>query len=76
MKTLNSYSVSYYFYLYFIAIPTYKNRKPSFDILCRFGRFKEAVGTYVNKTTIKCAIPSIKDDPDSIYRETVKVTVA
>lgn len=34
------------------------------------------MGTFVNKTTIKCAIPSIKDDPDSIYRETVKVTVA
>jgi hypothetical protein len=31
---------------------------------------------YVNKTAIKCVTPSIPDDPDSIWRESVRVTVA
>ena len=31
---------------------------------------------YVNKTTIKCVTPSINEDPDTIWRETVKLTVA
>jgi len=31
---------------------------------------------YLNKTTIKCLTPSVSDDPDSIWRETVRVTVA
>ena len=52
------------------------DKKPQYDILCRFGRFKESVGTYVNKTTIKCAVPSIKDDPDTIWREDVTLTIS
>lgn len=79
MMTQNSSNVIYFLIpinLLIIAIPTYKNKKPSYDILCKFGRFKDSVGTYLNKTAIKCAVPSIKDDPDTIYRETVKVTVA
>lgn len=31
---------------------------------------------YVNKTTIKCITPTVQDDPDSIWRETVRITVA
>lgn len=31
---------------------------------------------YVNSTTIKCITPAIEEEPDSIYRETVKLTVA
>lgn len=31
---------------------------------------------YVNKTTIKCVTPSVSDDPDSIWKETVRITVA
>ena len=31
---------------------------------------------YVNRTTIKCVTPSVSDDPDSIWREAVKLTVA
>jgi hypothetical protein len=31
---------------------------------------------YLNKTTIKCVTPSVSDDPDSIWRETVRITVA
>ena len=44
--------------------------------MCRFGRFKDSIGTFVNKTTIKCAVPSIKDDPSSIWREDIKLTIA
>jgi hypothetical protein len=45
-------------------------------ITCQFGRFGETQAIYVNMTTIKCITPSIDEDPDSIYRETVKLTVA
>jgi hypothetical protein len=31
---------------------------------------------YVNKTTIKCVTPSVSDDPDSIWKETVRITAA
>lgn len=34
------------------------------------------MGTYVNKTAIKCVTPSITEDPENIWRETVKITVA
>ncbi len=45
-------------------------------IMCKFGRFGETQGIYINETLIKCATPAVEDDPDSIYRETVKLTVA
>jgi hypothetical protein len=45
-------------------------------ITCQFGRFGETQAVYVNATTIKCISPAIEEDPDSIYRETVKITVA
>ena len=44
--------------------------------MCRFGRFKDAVGTFLNKTTVKCAIPAIKDDPEDIWREEALVSIA
>jgi len=31
---------------------------------------------YVNKTAIKCVTPSVQDDPDSIWRESVRLSVA
>lgn len=31
---------------------------------------------YVNKTTIKCITPTVQDDPEDIWRETVRITVA
>ena len=52
------------------------DKRPQYDILCRFGKFKDGIGTFMNKTTIKCAVPSIKDDPDTIWRETVSVSIA
>ena len=62
----------------FIAIPTAgsKGAIGQYGIECKFGRFGTGFGMYVNKTTIKCLTPSVTDDPDSIWRETVKLTVA
>lgn len=34
------------------------------------------MGMFVNKTTIKCVTPSIAEDPEDIWRETVRLTVA
>jgi len=34
------------------------------------------VGTFLNKTAIKCSVPTIKDDPDSIWREVVSISIA
>lgn len=31
---------------------------------------------FVNKTTIKCVTPSIAEDPEDIWRESVRLTVA
>lgn len=45
-------------------------------ITCQFGRFGETQAIYINETLIKCITPSVEDDPDSIYRETVKLTIA
>ena len=45
-------------------------------ITCAFGRFGETQAIYINETVIKCVTPSVEDDPDSIYREVVKLTVA
>jgi len=52
------------------------DRRPYYDILCRFGRFKDGVGTFLNKTTVKCAVPIIKDDPSDIWREDVVLSIA
>lgn len=78
MMTQNSYNVNYLLAILtlFIAIPTYKDKRPQNDILCRFGRFKDSIGTYINKTAIKCAVPSIKEDPSTIWREDAKLTIA
>jgi hypothetical protein len=46
------------------------------SIMCQFGRFGETPAIYINTTVLKCVTPSIEDEPDSIYRETVKLTVA
>lgn len=45
-------------------------------ITCQFGNFGETQAIYINETVIKCVTPMFEDDPDSIYRETVKLTVA
>jgi len=57
-------------------IPNYNDKRPAYDIICRFGRFKDGVGTFLNKTTVKCAVPSIKDDPEDIWREEVVLSIA
>lgn len=43
---------------------------------CKFGRFGETSAVFVNSTTIKCTTPPADDLPDSIYKETVLLTVA
>jgi len=45
-------------------------------ITCQFGRFGETQAIFINETVIKCVTPAVDDDPDSIYKETVKLTVA
>jgi hypothetical protein len=43
---------------------------------CRFGRFGETNAVVINATTIKCTTPPGDDPPDSIYRETVILSVS
>jgi hypothetical protein len=43
---------------------------------CKFGRFGETVGVFVNSTAVKCTTPPTDEPPDSIYREEVLVSVA
>ena len=57
-------------------IPTSKSSLGQYGIECKFGRFGIGMGMYVNKTAIKCVTPSITEDPEDIWRETVKITVA
>jgi len=57
-------------------IPTQRGALGQYGIECKFGRFGIGVGMYVNSTTIKCVTPSVSDDPDSIWKETVRITVA
>jgi hypothetical protein len=45
-------------------------------IMCQFGRFGETQAIYINETVLKCVTPAVDDDPDSIYRETVKLTIS
>lgn len=46
------------------------------QIKCRFGRFGETLAVIVNSTALKCVTPSVTDDPEDIYREKVKFTIA
>lgn len=43
---------------------------------CKFGRFGETNAVVINATTIKCTTPPGDDPPDSIYRETVILSVS
>ena len=45
-------------------------------IKCRFGRFGETNAMYINATYIKCTTPPTDEPPDSIYKETVVLSVA
>jgi hypothetical protein len=63
--------------LIFIATPSPGQKSiGQYGIQCQFGRFGIGNGVYINQTTIMCITPSVPDDPESIYRETVAVTVA
>ena len=43
---------------------------------CKFGRFGESTAVFLNSTHIKCTTPPTDEPPDSIYKETVTVSVA
>merc|ERR1719162_1759724 len=43
---------------------------------CKFGRFGEASAIFINSTCIKCTTPPYDESPDTIYRESVPVSVA
>ena len=45
-------------------------------IKCRFGRFGESTAVVVNETHVKCTTPPTDEPADSIYRETVTVSLA
>jgi hypothetical protein len=47
-----------------------------YGIKCKFGRFGNSAGTYINKTTILCLTPAIQDEPEDINEETIVLTVA
>jgi hypothetical protein len=47
-----------------------------YGIKCKFGRFGNSAGTYINKTTILCLTPNIKEDPKDISEETIIISVA
>jgi hypothetical protein len=44
--------------------------------MCKFGRFGESEAVYINERVIKCRTPTIEDDPSSVYREEVLLSVA
>lgn len=41
-------------------------------IKCKFGRFGETTGVYVNSTAVKCANPSMSITPDQMASETIQ----
>lgn len=45
-------------------------------IMCSFGRFGSSEAIYINEKVIKCRTPTIDEDPSSIYREEVQISVA
>ena len=53
-----------------------ESRQGLSSVKCKFGRFGESNGVYINSTHIKCTTPPIDDSPDSIYRETVTLAVS
>lgn len=46
------------------------------QIKCRFGRFGVSSAVVINSTSLKCVSPSVTDEPEDIYREKVKFTLA
>lgn len=61
---------------FFEPLPSAEGTASQYGIECNFGRFGNGQGMFVNRTTIKCITPSVQEDPEDIWRETVKLTVA
>jgi len=47
-----------------------------YGIKCKFGRFGSSPATYINRTTILCLTPNIREAPSDISQEMVDLTVA
>ena len=62
----------------FIEPVPYSSRGQSgeFSISCRFGRFGQTQGAWLNSSAIKCFTPTNADEIDSIYKEGVILEVS
>ena len=45
-------------------------------IKCKFGRFGETTGLFINATTVKCTTPPTDEPADEIYKEVVVFSLA
>ena len=45
-------------------------------LMCQFGRFGQSEAIFINEKVVRCRTPTIEDDPGSVYREEVQVTIA
>lgn len=56
---------------------TYMATMGSFNQLkCSFGRFGDTDAVFVDEYTVKCATPSVSDDPSDIYAEEISFSVS
>lgn len=46
------------------------------QLKCSFGRFGDTDGVFVDEHTIKCATPSVQDDPNDVYVEEIGLSVS
>ena len=53
-----------------------KSQSGEFSITCRFGRFGQTQGIWMNSSVIKCFTPTNNDEIDSIYKEGVLLSIS
>lgn len=58
------------------AVPIDGVSQDEYGITCKFGRFGKTPGVIINSTTVKCVTPSVSDNPENIFRETVPLVLA
>ena len=46
------------------------------QLKCSFGRFGDTEAVFVDENTLKCATPSVAEDPNDIYMEEVSLSVS
>ena len=62
--------------VFFDPVPVNNSGIYQNPIMCKFGRFGTSEAVYINERVLKCRTPTIEDDPSSVYREEVLVSVA